>query len=145
MSVCLTPLELETAIAPSEDTVPATRSNLHRFGRTEGITGNNQHPHVRTTDLVVLSSTPRKFSTVSVTVNTAPTSSAVALSSASKDPLNGAKASRKAAMAARGVPVGAPTSHMADSEREAPPELALASNLTSPQRPTVCTDQREMR
>lgn len=100
---------------------------------------------MRTTVVVVSSLDPRKFSTVSETVNTSPASSAVTFIVASKDPLKGAKASRKETTAASGVSVAAETSQTADSEREAPPELDLASNLISPQRPTVCMHEWEVR
>lgn len=111
---------------------------------TAGISVKQRYPHVRTTVVVVSSLDPRKFSTARETVKTSPTSTAVTFSVASNDPLKGAKASRKETTAATGVSAAPETSQTADSEREAPPELALASNLTSPQRPTVCMYEREM-
>lgn len=97
-----------------------------------------EKPHIRTMDAVALSVMPRKFSTVNVTVTPTPTASTVTFIFATNEPLKRAKAARSASSAAIGVPVESVTSQIAESVREAPPELALPSKVTSPQRPTVC-------
>ena len=97
---------------------------------------------MRAIDAVALSAMPRKFSTVRDTVSSTPTSITVTLIVANKEPSNGMKAFHSASPAAKGVPIESVTFQVAESVREAPPELALPSNVTSPQRPTVCTGER---
>lgn len=118
----------------ANDKLPTQETQLQR--------SNIKQSHMRTMDAVALSVMPRKLVTVSDTVTSTPTSSTVTLIVASKEPLKGPKASRSGSSAAIGVPVESAMSQTAESAREAPPELVLPSNVTSPQRPAVCIDMR---
>lgn len=109
------------------------REELYAWHISVGVT----IPNLLVTVAVASSAFPRKFRTESEKVNSTPTSSAVALSSARRDPWKGVRDALAAVKAAALEPAAAETLQNAESVRAALPEEALPSRRKLPQRPTV--------
>lgn len=95
-------------------------------------------PYLLVTVAVASSAFPRKFWTASEKVNSTPTSSAVTLTSARRDPWKGARDALTVSKAAELDHSAAETLQKAESVREAPPEEDLPSRRRVPQRPAIC-------
>lgn len=104
--------------------------------------------HIRVTVAVASSTSPKKFSTVTEKVNSTPTSSAVAFSSASRDPSKVARdaltADSASSALATVLAAAVEAFQNAESVRDAAPEELRLSSWRLPHKPTVCEHSRGM-